>query len=304
MPEDENQYGDSGADQRPTHLTLTYKETIFNELDGLVTEGTLFDGLLIDMMQTGFSIQLDTIRKFVLYGKKLLKQHGIMLFVKSDGAIALTRDDPRGSLVINVFDSPYGALILHPAFASHACATVAGIDQVRLIDGGGTLANHILLSSIPVLTTKGKEAKSEFTLPASQNWLVQLIDDYSPVESILTSMQSRHRQLMQESLIILQELENARLIFPIFSRIQFLSNCYQSRKPFRLGHYMVAAGIISEPELKELLEQQQEEGWGDSQRNFLGILAVRADHINVRELQVLLADQYLYGGYHRLLEKT
>ncbi len=102
---------------------------------------------------------------------------------------------------------------------------------------------------------------------------------------------------------ILQELESQTLIFPIFPRIQFLANCYHNRKPFRLGRYMVAANIVSESQLQELLERQEEEGWGKTQKTFLGLLAVRAGYINTRELEVLLDDQYLYGGYHKKSEQ-
>ncbi|MCA9804629.1 MAG: DUF4388 domain-containing protein, partial [Cyanobacteria bacterium HKST-UBA02] len=238
------------------------------------------------------------------YGKKLLEPGGMMIFIKSDGAIALTRDDPAGGLVINSYDSPYGAFIRFPAFADHACRTVSGLDRDRLLDGGGTLAHHILLASIPVLTEMGLTAKHEFNLPVSQNWLMQLIDDYTPVESLLHRMEVKHKLTPQETLIILQELDDQRMIFPIFKRIQFLSSCYQNRKPFRLGHFMVACGILSEPQLQVLLEQQQEEGWDEANRTFLGILTVRSGYISMRQLQVLLADQYLYGGYHRLLDQT
>ena len=57
--------------------------------------------------------------------------------------------------------------------------------------------------------------------------------------------------------------------------------------------------MITESQLQELLEKQEEEGWGKSQKTFLGLLAVRAGFINTRELEVLLADQYTYGGYHQ-----
>ncbi len=48
-----------------------------------------------------------------------------------------------------------------------------------------------------------------------------------------------------------------------------------------------------------MLEKQAEEGWGKSQKTYLGVLAIRAGYLNARELEVLLDDQYLYGGYHR-----
>ncbi|HEY9787137.1 MAG TPA: DUF4388 domain-containing protein, partial [Candidatus Obscuribacterales bacterium] len=186
--------------------------------------------------------------------------------------------------------------------ADYVCATVAGIDRRRLRGGGSTLANHILFTSTPVLTDVGKRAKEGFNLPAPQNWVLQMVDDYSSVEAITRTLESRHHLPPDETLRMLQELEAEQLIYPIFSRIQFLANCYHNRKPFRLGRYMVAAGIVSESQLTELLERQEEEGWGKGQKTFLGLLAVRNGYLNTRELEVLLDDQYLYGGYHRKAE--
>ena len=283
-------------------LTFSYRENLYGQLDKLVENGKSLDGLIIDLMQTGFSLPLDALVKFAIYGKKLLKPHGVLLFVKGDGAITLTRDDPAGGLTFNFYDSPFGIFTRYPLLADYACATVSGIDRRRLRGGGSTLANDILSTSIPVMSDYGKSVKNDFTLPAPQNWVMQMIDDYASVESIVRNVEARHQLPSDEALRILQEFEAARLIYPVFSRIQFLSNCYHNRKPFRLGRYLVASGIIDERQLRELLEKQQEEGWGKSQRSFLGLLCVRAGFINTRELEVLLDDQYLYGGYHKRTE--
>lgn len=280
-------------------LTYSYKENLFAELDRLVESGKSFDGLIIDLMQTGFSLPLENLVKFSLYAKRLLKAQGVLLFVKADGAITLTKDDPGGGLTFNVYDSPFGIFARHPMLADYVCATVAGIDRRRLRGGGSTLANHILYTSTPVLSENGRRVKNEFTLPSPQSWVIQLIDDYLTIEAITRSLESRHHLPPDETMRILQELEAQTLIFPIFPRIQFLANCYHNRKPFRLGRYMVAANILSESQLQELLERQEEEGWGKTQKTFLGLLAVRAGYINTRELEVLLDDQYLYGGYHK-----
>ncbi len=283
-------------------LTFSYRENLYSQLDKLVETGKSLDGLIIDLMQTGFSLPLDALVKFAMYAKKLLNPQGVLLFVKGDGAITLTKDDPAGGLTFNIYDSPFGIFTRYPLLADYACATVSGIDRRRLKGGGSTLANHILSTSIPVLTSDGKQVKGDFTLPAPQNWVMQMVEDYASVESIVRNVESHHQLPSDEALRILQELEAARLIFPVFSRIQFLSNCYHNRKPFRLGRYMVACGILNETQLRELLERQQEEGWGKQQRTFLGLLAVRAGYLNTRELEVLLDDQYLYGGYHRRTE--
>ncbi len=282
--------------------TYSYRENLFAEFERLVEDGKRFDGLIIDLMQTGFSLPLDTLIKFHTYAKRLLKPQAVLLFIKADGAITLTKDDPGGGLTFNVYDSPFGIFARYPLLADYVCATVGGIDRRRLRGGGNTLANHILYTSTPVLTPKGCQLKQTFELPPPQNWQVQLIDDYSSSEAIIRAMEARHHVQADESLRLLQELESEGVIYPIFSRIQFLANCYHNRKPFRLGRYMVAAGIITPSQLEELLELQQEEGWGRNQKTFLGLLAVRRNYINTRELEVLLHDQFIYGGYHKVTE--
>lgn len=286
-------------------LTYAYRETVFAELEKLIDSGKLFDGLIIDLMQTGFTLPLEALVKFSFYAKQLLKPQGVLLFVKTDGAITLTKDDPGGGLTFNAYESPFGIFARHPMLADYVCATVAGIDRRRLRGGGSTLANHILYTSTPVLTERGQKAKDAFSLPAPQNWVIQSIDDYTTIEAIARLMENRHHLAPDETMRMIQELESQALVFPVFARIQFLANCYHNSKPFRLGRYMVVAGIISESQLRELLEKQDEEGWGKSQKTFLGLLAVRAGYINTRELEVLLADQYTYGGgYHKKAESS
>lgn len=280
-------------------LTYSYRETLFSELERLVEAGKGFDGLIIDLMQTGFSLPIEAMVKFSQFAKRLLKPQGVLLFVKADGAITLTKDDPGGGLTFNTYDSPFGIFARHPMLADYVCATVSGLDRRRLRGGGSTLANHILFTSVPVLSAEGKQVKDNFTLTAPQSWVLQVIDDYSSIESITRLLEGQHHLPPDETLRILQELESAKLIFPIFSRIQFLANCYHNRKSFRLGRYMVAAGIVSETQLRELLERQAEDGLGRGQKIYLGLLAVRSGYLNTRELEVLLDDQYLYGGYHK-----
>ena len=294
--------GDSYLNSSLSFLTFAYRENLFAHLDKLSEQGKDLDGLIIDLMQTGFSLPLEALVKFSVYAKKLLKPQGVLLFLKGDGAITLTKDDPSGGLVFNAYDSPFGIFTRYPLLADYACATVAGIDRRRLKGGGSTLANHILSTSVPVLSGEGRQIKNDFTLPAPQNWLLQLIDDYTSVESLVRNAEERYQLPSDEALRCLQEFEAAKLIFPVFSRIHFLANCYHNHKAFRLGRYMVACNIVSESQLTELLEKQQEEGWGKSQKTFLGLLAVRAGYINTRELEVLLDDQYLYGGYHKRTE--
>ena len=203
-------------------LTYSYRETLFAELERLCESGKTFDGLIIDLMQTGFSLPLEALVKFSQYAKRLLKAQGVLLFVKADGAITLTKDDPGGGLTFNAYDSPFGIFARHPMLADYVCATVGGLDRRRLRGGGSTLANHILFTSTPVLTEQGRRAKEEYALPTPQSWVIQIIDDYSTVESITRNLETRHQLPADETLRIMQELEAASFIFPIFSAYSVL----------------------------------------------------------------------------------
>jgi hypothetical protein len=285
-------------------LTFSYRENLFAELDRLVDTNKEFDGLIIDLMQTEFSLPMETFVKFSQYAKRLLRPQGVLLFVKAQGAVTLSKDDTGNNLFFHSYDSPFGIFARHPMLADYVCATVAGLDRRRLRGGGSTLANHILFTSIPVLTEKGLNLRNSYGYTTPPSWLLQAIDDYSSVESISRALDTKHQLPADETLRLLQELEAANLIYPIFSRVQFLAGCYRNRKSFRLGRYLVAAGICNETQLQELLEIQSEQGLGRSQRMFLGVLAVKRGYLNTRQLQVLLDDQYLYGGYHKKTDDT
>ena len=202
--------------------TYAYRENIFSELEKLVQTEKFFDGLIIDLMQTGFTLPLDSLIKFGFYAKRLLKPQGVLLFVKADGAITLTKDDPGGGLTFNAYDSPFGIFARHPMLADYVCATVPGIDRRRLNSGGSTLANHILYTSTPVLSERGQKIKIEFSLPAPQNWVLQAIDDYTTIEAITRTLETKHHLAPDETMRMIQELESQGIIFPIFARIQFL----------------------------------------------------------------------------------
>lgn len=298
----------SSADEEETladssslnYLTYAYRENLFAEFERLLRDEKRYDGLVIDLMNTGFSLPLDSLVKFHAYARRLLKPHGVLLFIKADSAVTLTKDDPSGGLTFNVYDSPFGIFARYPMLADYVCATVSGIDRRKMRGGGSTLANHILYTSTPVLTPRGKQAKEAFELAPTKGWVLQCIDDYTSVESMINHMETHHKIHPDETLRLLQELETSYFIYPVFTRIQFLANCYHNHKPFRLGRYLVAAGIITAAQLEELLEMQAGEGWGRHQKTFLGLLAVRKGFINTRELEILLHDQYLYGGYHKV----
>jgi hypothetical protein len=54
-------------------LTYSYKENLFAEFERLLREQRRFDGLIIDLMQTGFSLPLDSLMKFHGYARRLLR---------------------------------------------------------------------------------------------------------------------------------------------------------------------------------------------------------------------------------------
>jgi Domain of unknown function (DUF4388) len=280
--------------------TFVFDEQIFNHLEEVVSNGQMFDGIVIDLMQMGFAIRLDLMVKLTQYAERLLTEKGVLLLIKADGAITLVKEEPGRGLTYTFFNSPLDIFVRYPRLAEHVYQTVPGMEQQRL-STGSPLASHILHTSIPVLTPKGQRAKHEMPeLPPKLQWLLQQVDDYTAMEAISWRMQQSYNVPADETLRIVQECEREKLIYPLLARLQFLANCYRKQLTFRLGRYMVAAGVLTESQLKDLLEQQAEQGHGRAEKMYLGLLAIKAGYINTRELEILLADQYLYGGYKHI----
>jgi Domain of unknown function (DUF4388) len=285
----------------PSHnfITLQYSENLFAQLDKLVEADKLLDALLIDLILTGFSLPMDSLGKFMVYAMKLLSDRGVLLLIKSDGAFSLAKNDPSAGFNLNIYDSPLGFAARYPIVADFACTTIAGLEPRHIESLNSGFAQYILGTSMPVLTEVGKKQKQGFSLGISLNRVVQLIDNYTSVESIMRQLADKHTLSTSESLRLLQELEATGVIFPLFARADFLAKCFQNKKPFRLGRYLIESGMITEAQLQLLLERQQEESSADNEPTLLGLLAVQAGFITMRQLQVLLLDQYLYGGYNR-----
>jgi hypothetical protein len=280
--------------------TYSYRENLFNEFEQLLQSGRRFDGLIIDLVQIGYSLPLEVFIRFETYAKRLLKPQGVLLFVKADGAITLSLDNADEGLVLQNYDSPFGIFAKYPLLADYVCATVSGIDRRRLRGGGSTLANHILYTSIPVLRKKGLLVRDSQQGSGAEQALLQLIDNYSSVESLSRSMERQHNLPADETIRLLHEFEADALVYPLFNRIQFLANCYHNRRPFNLGQYLQSCGLVSGTQLQELLELQSKEDQQGGQKNLLGLLAVRKGYCSIRQLEVMLHDQYLYGGHHSL----
>src|SRR5579864_748922 len=67
------------------YRTYSYREDLFAEFDFLVSHGRQFDGLIIDLMQVGYSLPMQVLVKFNGYAQRLLKPQGVLLFIKADG---------------------------------------------------------------------------------------------------------------------------------------------------------------------------------------------------------------------------
>jgi hypothetical protein len=282
--------------------TLVLSDDIFAQLETLVINGQYFDGIVIDVTQLGFSIRVDVMVKLGQYAERLLMEQGVLLMIKADAAIALVKEEPGRGLSYNYFANPLDLFVRYPRLAEHVSTSIPSLDwERRRLSAGSPLTNHILYSSVPVLTPRGQRCKNEMPeLTPKLQWVMQLINDYTSVEVLSWQMEKSYNMAADETLRWLQECERERLIYPLFTRLQFLANCYRKQQTFRLGRYMVAASIVTENQLKDLLEQQVEQGHGRAEKLYLGLLAIKAGYINTRELEILLADQYLYGGYKEI----
>jgi hypothetical protein len=155
------------------------------------------------------------------------------------------------------------------------------------------IAQQVLMSTTPVLTESGIKLKVQVDTSSSLTAVLAAIDNYTPVATILHRL--TELGLGRESDIIkrLNRLENAKAIYPIFPRVNFLANCFKNQIAFSIADYLVAAELITKDQLDELLLELN--STFKNERLSLGALALKKQYFNARELEIILQDQAYYG---------
>ncbi|HEY9774115.1 MAG TPA: DUF4388 domain-containing protein [Planktothrix sp.] len=272
-------------------IVLKYGPDLLSELNGLAAGKHLFDAVLIDSTQCGYLFPAELFVEAGRLANNLLDVQGAIIFLKADKALAVVRESLMGGLSLHIFDNLSELFDYSATLARHA-QTALG-KEGAIIEESTDLAQQVLMSTTPVLTTLGIKLKSGMDAPRKRNAVIAAIDNYTPISTISHRLQSQGRLSSEELMEELKGLEQSRAIFPIFSKVPFLVNCFRNQTPFSLKDYLNASRLLTHDQLDELMFELQ--SMPQKERITLGPLAVKKGFINTRQLEIALQDQAFYG---------
>ncbi len=273
----------------PTALFISCNQSFKGELNKAVCAGTSYDAIVIELDDANGLGLSDTAlimsQAFTLLGSK-----GTLLLISKQCALTFGKDELSTGFVTRSFNSPSAIVIRFPLLANFLNNKLAYIrrQNPELVS---SLFEHVLLTSVPMRSNIAK--RPDWIGMEDEHLVYDTIDGASSVEQILDNGCGLSREAL---LAAVESLERQGMIYPLLPRAEFLASCYKVKRPFRLGHYMVAAGILSQGQLEVCLERQAEEVDSSGSKPLLGQLVVKAGLISEQLLKSLLEDQSFWGG--------
>jgi hypothetical protein len=279
-------------------VVLKYGSEIMDELRGLAAGNQLHEAVIIDTTLCGYLFPAENIIEAARLVNSLVEVTGSLIFLRSDSATAIVRESITSAPSIRVFESFAEIFDFSPSvtkFIKTTLGKAAGFEEA-----GADLSQQILMAAVPAFTETGLTRKTNIEHPSSANHVMALIDNYSPVASIV----QRAAERLTENQVIetLKDLETKKLIFPIFAKVPFLTNCFKSRRSFTLEEYLMGCKLLNQSQIDELLLELQ--GTNLRERMNLGALAVKRGKITSRMLEIALSDQAFYGQSEANKSKT
>ena len=274
-----------------------FSENLFLELDEQFASGQTMQGLVIDLTETGFSVPMHYVFAFSSYAARVLAPRGVMLLLSKGSGIVLEMDRDGMNLTIKCF-KPADAIFAHWPFLTEVVReSVPFFGHLQDAASKNSFRAYITRSIVPVLTESGRTARQQVDPHKPIDFILQGVDDFRNVSGICKVAQRELGLKEDQTIDLLKSLESSKYIYPIFNRLDFLVDCYNGQKSFRLGRYFIAAGLMSEGELATLLERQQDIQTSSKKRVLLGRLAIEGGYLNERYLNMLLQEQYVFGGH-------
>ncbi|MBX9668398.1 MAG: DUF4388 domain-containing protein [Candidatus Obscuribacterales bacterium] len=275
---------------------LKYGVEVVEELRGLATGTHLYEAVIVDATLCGFLFPSELLVDAARIVDSLVEIKGALIFLRCDSAFAIIRENFTAAPSFRVFDSYADLFEFSPTLTKYIKAALgkdAGFEE-----GGADLSQQILMAAVPVLTEQGLQRKTNITTPGTENHLLALIDNFSPVAALA------QRSRLSESQILdgLKELETKKLIFPVFAKVPFLTSYFKNRRSFTIEEYMINCKILNQQNIDELVLELQ--GTSAKERMNLGALAVKRGKINSRMLEIALADQAFYGQSEGMKSKS
>jgi|AGTN01.1.fsa_nt_gi hypothetical protein len=270
-------------------VILKYGPDLMDELYGLSQGNHLFEAVVIDATLTGFLFPAELLIEGSQLVDALVEVRGALIFLRTDSAAALIKESVTSPPSFRVFNSYNQLFDFSPSLTKYIRSTLG--KSAGFQEESTDLSEQILNSAIPVLTDKGMEEKVSISVGSSENHVIALIDNYSPVASL--ALRSNGRLSEDEVLEVLKELERRQTIFPLFPKIPFLANCFKNQRSFSIEDYLTGCKILPQSVIDELTLELT--GTNMKERMSLGALAVKRGILNFRQLEVALQDQAFYG---------
>ncbi|MES6523964.1 hypothetical protein U6P43_12330, partial [Cutibacterium acnes] len=155
----------------------------------------------------------------------------------------------------HIFNSYAELFDYSPPLAKQA-VNVLSLDTDKK-DESTDLSRQVLMSSVPVLTNHGIKLKGSISEAARRNCVLAAVDNYTPLGTISQRLTSQGRLTDDQLLDQLRELEKEKAIFPLFSKIPFLVNCFRQQTPFSLKEYLSSAKLVTDDQLDSMIFELQ-----------------------------------------------
>jgi hypothetical protein len=273
-------------------LVVPYTDDLLDQLARHVDKKHLYDAVLIDASTCGFFFTAECLLEAARLAKQLLELQGTMIFLKTDKAVGISRDTLMGNLSLLNFENYAELFDYSPVLARHV--QVALGHSANSLTESTDLFHQVLMSTIPVLTRDGIRLKATIDSINKRNSILALIDNFTPLSTITERLVvEQGRMTTQELLEEIKGLEGSKAIYPILPKIPFLVHCFKNKTPFSLRDYLIAAKLVTQGHLDEMLLELQHNLSKD--HISLGPLALKKGYINGRQLEITLQDQAFYG---------
>ncbi|MBI4534486.1 MAG: hypothetical protein HY711_11130 [Candidatus Melainabacteria bacterium] len=139
-------------------IVLRYGTDCIDELTGLAQGKKLFDAVVIDAVDSGFLFPADVVMEAVRQAQSFLAVQGALVLVKADKAVAVVRESLVGLMTFHVFDALSELYDYSPLLAGYVQSCLG---KETCVTGQSTdLAEQVLMSAVPVLTTLGIKMKA------------------------------------------------------------------------------------------------------------------------------------------------
>ncbi|HEY9755452.1 MAG TPA: DUF4388 domain-containing protein [Oculatellaceae cyanobacterium] len=272
-------------------VVLKWSPELTLELDALIERRRLFDAVLVDCTECGYLFPCELLVDGCRNINHFLQLNGALIFLQEDKAVAVVRQTLMGSLSFHIFNSYAELFDYSPPLAKQA-VNVLSLDTDKK-DESTDLSRQVLMSSVPVLTNHGIKLKGSISEAARRNCVLAAVDNYTPLGTISQRLTSQGRLTDDQLLDQLRELEKEKAIFPLFSKIPFLVNCFRQQTPFSLKEYLSSAKLVTDDQLDSMIFELQNMPVKD--RLTLGPFAVKKGFVSARQLEIAMQDQAFYG---------